>query len=242
MATSDLRKKTILARGTGGAQVEEKAVGSFLPGVLLKRTADGFEPFDGSTHVGAPQTLFALNLSMAGQAIETAYEDGDDVVALHFLPGDGVNALIDCVGAVVKGDVLVAAADGRLAPALDGTNADDFYAVAVALEDRPAGFSGRIMAEVMTPAGAGASVVSYAITPATQSVKQGETGNVALRRTVNGVTNTVSAGDKWAVTGAGVTIDADGVVTVGAGAATGARTVSVTGIAGVTATVTITTA
>jgi hypothetical protein len=109
---------TIRLRGGKGHRDERIASGASKPGHLLKVTsANKVAVHD--VYGGAAEKIFALEDSLQGNIITTAYADGDLVFTYEALPGDIINARVPA-GAVSisNGDRLCSNGDGCLVKAV----------------------------------------------------------------------------------------------------------------------------
>jgi hypothetical protein len=141
---SDTNLKTVDLYGLS-VQHEAEALGDITPGMLIERAEGGVQAHSG----GVVSTHFAIEFGSTGRAIDDQYEEGDQVLFRTFLPGAGVNALLDDGENASEGDFLSSAGDGSLKVA----EVDDI-AVAQALEsvDNSAGEDPvRIRVEVIAP-------------------------------------------------------------------------------------------
>ncbi len=113
MAIETRRARKIVLRAVTPKHYEKKAAGAFKPGHLVIETSDG--EVLAQNVAGAHASFVAKEDTFQGKTIDDAYADGD-VAMLHAIqPGDGLQLRV-AIGApaIVKGDPLVAAADGTV--------------------------------------------------------------------------------------------------------------------------------
>jgi len=108
---------TIRLRGGKGHRDEFLANGALKPGHLLQMDSSE-KVVVHATYGGTSEALFALEDSLQGNLITTAYASSDLVFTYQALPGDIIYARVPAGAvAIVKGDHLISNGDGTLVKA-----------------------------------------------------------------------------------------------------------------------------
>lgn len=146
---------TIVGKGYVNIRDEKIAAGTIKPGMLVERTsADKVQAH--SRAAGPVNKLFALEDENQGNDIDDNYAANDVVKLWRPVPGEQVYAIVDdnTQDAIVIGDFLESAGDGRLRKCTDTTSAGNpefgSAIVGVALEAvAKSGAGGRILIEIV---------------------------------------------------------------------------------------------
>jgi hypothetical protein len=110
--------KTIRLRGGKGHRDERVAAGAIKPGHLVAVDSDDKVAVH-ATYGGHAELMFALEDSLQGNIISTAYAAADVVFTYQALPGDIINARCPALAAaIVKGDKLISDGTGCLVKAV----------------------------------------------------------------------------------------------------------------------------